>query len=132
MAKLNKNLHGQAASGSPWIYGPAIDLIVGCGAWSVPLLLISCFSIASSARTDRELFTCWRSSLTIRTTWRRSIAPIIAPKTSRNIGFYRTYHGADRLDAAPVALLVAPSAVDIHSLFDVESGTTADRTTDCS
>jgi tetratricopeptide (TPR) repeat protein len=23
---------------SPWIYGPALDLIVGCGAWSAPLL----------------------------------------------------------------------------------------------
>ena len=23
---------------SPWIYGPWLDLIVGCGAWSAPLL----------------------------------------------------------------------------------------------
>jgi tetratricopeptide (TPR) repeat protein len=27
-----------ARSGGPWIYGPWLDLIVGCGAWSAPLL----------------------------------------------------------------------------------------------
>jgi tetratricopeptide (TPR) repeat protein len=26
---------------SPWIYGPALDLIVGCGAWSAPLLAVA-------------------------------------------------------------------------------------------
>jgi tetratricopeptide (TPR) repeat protein len=38
------------AGESPWIYSPWLDLTVGCGAWSAPLLLISYFSIASSAR----------------------------------------------------------------------------------
>ncbi len=33
-----------------WIYNPGLDLIVGCGAWSAPLLLLSYFSAASSAR----------------------------------------------------------------------------------
>ncbi len=28
---------------SPWIYRPAIDLIIGCGAWSAPLLLLAFF-----------------------------------------------------------------------------------------
>jgi tetratricopeptide (TPR) repeat protein len=27
----------------PWIYGPWLDLIVGCGAWSAPLLLLTYF-----------------------------------------------------------------------------------------
>ena len=36
---------------SAWIYNPWLDLIVGCGAWSAPLLLLSYFSLASSART---------------------------------------------------------------------------------
>src|SRR5271169_6850814 len=40
---------GQAAA--PWIYGPWLDLIVGCGAWSAPLLLLSYFAVASSAQT---------------------------------------------------------------------------------
>ena len=35
---------------SVWLYGPWLDLVVGCGAWSVPLLLLSYFSIASSTR----------------------------------------------------------------------------------
>ncbi|MGO9084322.1 MAG: tetratricopeptide repeat protein [Candidatus Sulfotelmatobacter sp.] len=33
-----------------WIYNPWLDLIVGCGAWSAPLLLLSYFSLASSTR----------------------------------------------------------------------------------
>ncbi len=34
-----------------WIYNPWIDLVVGCGAWSAPLLLVSYWAIASNART---------------------------------------------------------------------------------
>src|SRR5215475_9543619 len=30
-----------ASPASPWIYGPWLDLIVGCGAWSAPLLLVT-------------------------------------------------------------------------------------------
>jgi tetratricopeptide (TPR) repeat protein len=41
---------------TPWIYNPWLDLIVGCGAWSAPLLLVSYFSIASSARTWSVVF----------------------------------------------------------------------------
>jgi len=33
-----------------WIYNPWLDLIVGCGAWSAPLLLVSYGSVASSTR----------------------------------------------------------------------------------
>jgi tetratricopeptide (TPR) repeat protein len=33
-----------------WIYNPWLDLIVGCGAWSAPLLLLSYFSLASNVR----------------------------------------------------------------------------------
>jgi tetratricopeptide (TPR) repeat protein len=31
-----------------WLYNPWLDLIVGCGAWSAPLLLLAYFSVASS------------------------------------------------------------------------------------
>jgi tetratricopeptide (TPR) repeat protein len=31
-----------------WIYNPALDLIVGCGAWSAPLLLITYYAASSS------------------------------------------------------------------------------------
>jgi tetratricopeptide (TPR) repeat protein len=50
MATSKTNPNAAAAPASPWIYGPWLDLIVGCGAWSAPLLLVSYLSIASSTR----------------------------------------------------------------------------------
>jgi tetratricopeptide (TPR) repeat protein len=47
MGKSQQNPKEQT---SPWIYNPWLDLIVGCGAWSAPLLLLSYFSLASNAR----------------------------------------------------------------------------------
>jgi tetratricopeptide (TPR) repeat protein len=41
---------------APWIYNPWLDLIVGCGAWSAPLLLLSYFSLASNARAGSVAF----------------------------------------------------------------------------
>src|SRR5271168_5460875 len=38
-------------SRAPWIYGPALDLIVGCGGWSAPLLLIAL--LASRSQTQQ-------------------------------------------------------------------------------
>ena len=40
----------QSAAGATWLYGPWLDLVVGCGAWSIPLLLLSYSSLASSTR----------------------------------------------------------------------------------
>lgn len=51
---MSKLCDGEHAG--PWIYNPWLDLIVGCGAWSVPLLLISYLSLASSARTWSVVF----------------------------------------------------------------------------
>jgi tetratricopeptide (TPR) repeat protein len=48
MGKPRRNSKQHVA---PWIYNPWLDLIVGCGAWSAPLLLLSYFSLASNART---------------------------------------------------------------------------------
>jgi len=39
-----------------WVYNPWLDLVVGCGAWSLPLLLISYLSLASSARMWSVVF----------------------------------------------------------------------------
>jgi tetratricopeptide (TPR) repeat protein len=50
MSKLIKQQGEKPAAASVWLYGPWLDLVVGCGAWSAPLLLISYFSIASSTR----------------------------------------------------------------------------------
>jgi len=35
---------------SPWIYRPWLDLLVGCGAWSAPLLLLAFYSAQSYSR----------------------------------------------------------------------------------
>jgi tetratricopeptide (TPR) repeat protein len=50
MSKLSSKQGDNSAATSVWLYGPWLDLVVGCGAWSAPLLLISYFSIASSTR----------------------------------------------------------------------------------
>lgn len=39
------------AAASPWIQNPVVDLIVGCGAWSAPLLLLSYFLVGAHAGT---------------------------------------------------------------------------------
>jgi tetratricopeptide (TPR) repeat protein len=56
MTRLSQEQASSAAAPSIWIYGPALDLVVGCGAWSAPLLLISYFAIASSTRTWSVVF----------------------------------------------------------------------------
>lgn len=40
MSSASKTAASQTQA-SPWIYGPWLDLIVGCGAWSAPLLFFS-------------------------------------------------------------------------------------------
>jgi tetratricopeptide (TPR) repeat protein len=46
----------QASQTKLWVYNPWLDLIVGCGAWSAPLLLISYFSLSSSTRIWAVVF----------------------------------------------------------------------------
>lgn len=43
--------HRRQSEAIPWIYNPWLDLIVGCGGWSAPLLLVSYLSLASSSST---------------------------------------------------------------------------------
>jgi tetratricopeptide (TPR) repeat protein len=43
MAKSNSKQKSSAAT-APWLYNPWLDLIVGCGAWSAPLLGFSYFA----------------------------------------------------------------------------------------
>jgi tetratricopeptide (TPR) repeat protein len=38
------------SKGSPWIYRPWIDLLVGCGGWSAPLLLLAFYATSSYSR----------------------------------------------------------------------------------
>ncbi len=53
MGKSRQNGNEQT---TPWVYNAWLDLIVGCGAWSAPLLLLSYASMASSARTWSVVF----------------------------------------------------------------------------
>jgi len=48
--KLKPATASTASTAPGWFYGPWLDLVVGCGAWSAPLLLLSYVSIASSTR----------------------------------------------------------------------------------
>jgi tetratricopeptide (TPR) repeat protein len=48
---MGKSRQNPKAQTGPWIYNPWLDLTVGCGAWSAPLLLLSYLSLASNART---------------------------------------------------------------------------------
>jgi tetratricopeptide (TPR) repeat protein len=50
MSKLSDKQGDNSVATSVWLYGPWLDLVVGCGAWSVPLLLLSYWSIASATR----------------------------------------------------------------------------------
>ena len=47
MAQSRHNLEGTGLQ-RLWIYGPWRDMIVGCGAWSAPLLLLGYLYTASS------------------------------------------------------------------------------------
>jgi tetratricopeptide (TPR) repeat protein len=38
-----------AGTTKPWVYGPWIDLVVGCGAWSAPLLLVTAYVSGAKA-----------------------------------------------------------------------------------
>ena len=54
--KSKHNASERAVPASTWIYNPWLDLIVGCGAWSAPLLLFSYLSVASSVRAWSVVF----------------------------------------------------------------------------
>jgi tetratricopeptide (TPR) repeat protein len=53
--------HSTARHG-PWIYGPWLDLIIGCGAWSAPLLLLATY-ISSAASTKSWSFAFYALAL---------------------------------------------------------------------
>ena len=48
MKAASQRTIARSPAGSLWIYNPWLDLIVGCGAWSAPLLLLAYFSVASN------------------------------------------------------------------------------------
>jgi tetratricopeptide (TPR) repeat protein len=52
----NGKLGVQPAPAKPWIYGPWIDMVIGCGAWSAPLLLLTAYISGAKASHWSFLF----------------------------------------------------------------------------
>jgi len=103
--KSRHNASEPATAASTWIYNPWLDLIVGCGAWSAPLLLLSYFSIASSVRTWSVIF----YALALFFNYPHYMATI-----------YRAYHRAEdfhkyRIFTVHITALLALTLVLSHS-----------------
>src|SRR5579872_181899 len=102
MGKSQPNPQEQTA---PWVYNPWLDLIVGCGAWSAPLLLLSYFSLASNARTWSVVF----YALALFFNYPHYMATI-----------YRAYHRAEdfhkyRIFTVHITALIALTLILSHS-----------------
>jgi tetratricopeptide (TPR) repeat protein len=89
---------------SPWIYGPWIDLTVGCGAWSAPLLLAGFYFANSYGRGWSVAF----YFLALLSNYPHFMATV-----------YRAYHTRDefekyRIYTVHVALLLALAGIVTH------------------
>jgi tetratricopeptide (TPR) repeat protein len=87
-----------------WIYGPWLDMIVGCGAWSVPLLLLAYLSVSSQTLTWSIAFYV----LALFFNYPHYMATV-----------YRAYHRSEefnkyRIFTAHTTLLVIATAVVSH------------------
>lgn len=92
------------AARSPWIYRPSIDLIVGCGAWSAPLLLAGFYFSNSYNRGWTVAF----YFLALLSNYPHFMATV-----------YRAYHTRDefqkyRIYTVHVALLLALAGIVTH------------------
>ena len=90
--------------GAVWIYQPWLDLVVGCGAWSVPLLLLAYFSSAASTLTWSVAF----YALALLFNYPHYMATI-----------YRAYHTKEdfekyRIFTVHITLLVALTVIFSH------------------
>src|SRR5271167_4795543 len=91
-------------SRAPWIYGPALDLIVGCGGWSAPLLLVAFLATKSHAQQWSVAF----YFLALLFNYPHFMATV-----------YRAYHSYDeftkyRFFTVHVALLLAAAGAIAH------------------
>ena len=56
MSNSTKAQTGNDGAGIAWLYNPPLDLIIGCGAWSLPLLVVAYAFTASAARAGSLAF----------------------------------------------------------------------------
>jgi len=90
----------------PWIYGPGLDLIIGCGGWSLPLLLVAFLATKSHAQQWSVAF----YFLALLFNYPHFMATM-----------YRAYHTREqfakyRIFTVHVALLLALAGVLVHTL----------------
>jgi tetratricopeptide (TPR) repeat protein len=108
IASYSETPHGSTETGAaargPWIYGPWVDLLIGCGAWSAPLLLLT--NYVSSASTAGWSFAFYLLALLFN--YPHFMATV-----------YRAYHSYDefakyRVFTVHVALLLACAGLIAH------------------
>src|SRR5215471_21436871 len=92
---------------SPWIYGPWLDLIIGCGAWSAPLLLLTYFA----ARSDSGVWPLVFYFLALFFNFPHFMATI-----------YRAYHTQSefqkyRVFTVHVTLLIILAGILVHAWY---------------
>jgi len=90
-----------------WVYNPWLDMIVGCGAWSAPLLLLAYFSLASNTLRWSIAF----YGLALLFNYPHYMATI-----------YRAYHRAEdfhkyRVFTVHLTLLVALTLIVSHAWY---------------
>ena len=91
---------------TPWIYGPALDLIIGCGGWSAPLLLVAFLA----SRSDTQQWSVAFYFLALLFNYPHFMATV-----------YRAYHTREqfekyRIFTVHMALLLAAAGVLAHKL----------------
>jgi tetratricopeptide (TPR) repeat protein len=104
---MSKTKYSAGRPAAVWIYQPALDLIVGCGAWSLPLLIIAYYSSAVSTLSWSVAFYV----LALFFNYPHYMATI-----------YRAYHTAEdfekyRIFTVHITLLVALTIVVSHFWF---------------
>jgi tetratricopeptide (TPR) repeat protein len=107
--ELQETRPAPASVQSPWIYRPWIDLLVGCGAWSAPLLLLAFYAPGTSSRAWAMGF----YFLALLFNYPHFMATV-----------YRAYHTQTefqryRIFTVHVALLLALAGVIAHVWFPV-------------
>ena len=120
MPKYSKE-HAASPAVASWIYGPWLDLVVGCGAWSIPLLLLSYSSVASSTRAWSVAF----YALALLFNYPHYMATIYRAyhreEDFQKYRFFTVYTTAlILLTAIPFSLLDGNASLDFHSLSHLE------------
>src|SRR5271166_933759 len=108
-SEANRPQELRSVAAQTWIYGPWIDLVVGCGAWSAPLLLVTAY--VSGAQASHWSFAFYFLALLFN--YPHFMATV-----------YRAYHSRGefekyRIFTMHTALLLALAGVAAHLWYAV-------------